>query len=163
MAGLGPGFRPGGSLRAWRDYLPQAFIYGLDVMPDAMVRGEARIRTALADSANEGHVATVMKSWGFASAPGPGAPRGVFDVVVDDGLHSPEAQIATLGSLWPWLKRGGIFVVEDINDGKPMLQRASAAIEGIVGKAPYFFVDNFLNQSSGRLRHGSGLLILRKP
>ncbi|CAE7940345.1 elmMI [Symbiodinium sp. KB8] len=163
MAGLGPGFRPGASLRAWRDYLPQAFIYGLDVMPDAMVRGEARIRTALADSANEGHVATVMKSWGFASAPGRGAPRGVFDVVVDDGLHSPEAQIATLGSLWPWLKRGGIFVVEDINDGKPMLQRASAAIEGIVGKAPYFFVDNFLNQSSGRLRHGSGLLILRKP
>eukprot|EP00439_Symbiodinium_sp_Y106_P053382 s2072_g7.t1 len=163
MAGLGPGFRPGGSLRAWRDYLPQAFIYGLDVMPDAMVRGEARVRTALADSANEGHVASVMKSWGFASAPGPGTPRGVFDVVVDDGLHSPEAQIATLGSLWPWLKRGGIFVVEDINDGKPMLQRASAAIEGIVGKAPYFFVDNFLNQSSGRLRHGSGLLILRKP
>eukprot|EP00439_Symbiodinium_sp_Y106_P056707 s2072_g7.t5 len=164
MAGLGPGFRPGGSLRAWRDYLPQAFIYGLDVMPDAMVRGEvpflvsgdstelgvssppppARVRTALADSANEGHVASVMKSWGFASAPGPGTPRGVFDVVVDDGLHSPEAQIATLGSLWPWLKRGGIFVVEDINDGKPMLQRASAAIEGIVGKAPYFFVDNFL-------------------
>ncbi|CAE7313245.1 APX3 [Symbiodinium sp. CCMP2592] len=135
MAGLGPGFRPGGSLRAWRDYLPQAFIYGLDVMPDAMVRGEARIRSALADSANEGHVASVMKSWGFASAPGPGTPRGVFDVMVDDGLHSPEAQIATLGSLWPWLKRGGIFVIEDINDGKPMLQRASAAIEGIVGKA----------------------------
>src|SRR5215471_14906658 len=32
-----PGYRPGASLRAWRDYFPKASVYGVDVQPDTMI------------------------------------------------------------------------------------------------------------------------------
>lgn len=39
-----------------------------------------------------------------------------FDVIFDDGNHFGSVQKATLINLWPMLKPGGIYIVEDIND-----------------------------------------------
>src|SRR5579863_6369835 len=45
MVGWGaPHYRPGGSLRSWRDYFPRASIIGLDVQSDTQFT-EDRIRT----------------------------------------------------------------------------------------------------------------------
>jgi len=37
----GPGYRPGGSLRAFRDYCPRAEVLGIDVQPGYSVLGRA--------------------------------------------------------------------------------------------------------------------------
>jgi len=39
-----------------------------------------------------------------------------FDAIFDDGNHFGSVQKATLINLWPMLKPGGIYIVEDIND-----------------------------------------------
>ena len=39
-----------------------------------------------------------------------------FDVIFDDGNHFGSVQKATLINLWPMLKPGGIYIVEDINN-----------------------------------------------
>lgn len=48
-------------------------------------------------------------------------PQGVsmFDVIIDDGKHSMKAQQTTLGTLWPYLNDGGIFIVEDLHTSLP--------------------------------------------
>ena len=48
-----------------------------------------------------------------------------FDVIIDDGLHSSEAQVATLRNCFPYLANGGIYITEDLYDsrGKKMAGR----------------------------------------
>jgi len=38
----------------------------------------------------------------------------VFDIVIDDGSHRFEDQMTTFAWLWSSVKRGGVYVVEDI-------------------------------------------------
>lgn len=40
---------------------------------------------------------------------------GDWDIVIDDGLHSNIAVIATFNSLWQQVKPGGFYAVEDLN------------------------------------------------
>ncbi|CAD7953243.1 unnamed protein product [Amoebophrya sp. A25] len=46
-------YQPGPSLRVWRDLCPNAVIYGFDIDPDAMIRGEERIKTFTVDTTNK--------------------------------------------------------------------------------------------------------------
>ena len=39
-----------------------------------------------------------------------------FNVIVDDGCHSPEAQIQTFNNFKPFLSNDGVYIIEDIND-----------------------------------------------
>jgi hypothetical protein len=99
-----PGYRPGGSLRAWRDYFPNASVVGIDVQPDTMLPAEARIATFLCDS-------TDRASFRRDVAPHARLP---FDVIIDDGLHDAATQIATFGHLVEYLHPHGLYVIEDI-------------------------------------------------
>ena len=42
-------YKPGGSLRVWRDFFPNAQVYGVDIAKDCMFK-EERIKTFLFDS-----------------------------------------------------------------------------------------------------------------
>lgn len=98
-----PGYAPGGSLRAWRDWLPNARITGVDVQKDCLFE-ETRIRTFLADSQDPNRMDELLSD-------------ETFDVIIDDGLHLDTAQIATMKNLLPRVRSGGFYVVEDIYPG----------------------------------------------
>jgi hypothetical protein len=49
-----------------------------------------------------------------ADAAAEGDGRGLYDVIVDDGGHNPTMQLQTLAGLWPALKSGGVYIVEDV-------------------------------------------------
>jgi len=127
-----PGYRPGASLRAWRDYFPNGIIYGLDVQPDTMIVDESRIITALVDSTNAAAVKTFLMK-----------PSG-FDIIIDDGAHIPKLQVETLRNFYPALKPNGLYVIEDVNrvDSKQerILINRKVEFETIVGDALYFTV-----------------------
>lgn len=93
-----PHYLPGGSLRAWRDYFPNAQIVGLDVQPDTQF-SEDRIGTLLGDSSDVAEMESLF-------------PNETFDLIVDDGDHT--RQFETLLALWPKLKIGGTYAIEDI-------------------------------------------------
>ena len=40
---------------------------------------------------------------------------GPFDIVIDDGSHAPAHQVASLTALWPHVKVGGVYLVEDLH------------------------------------------------
>jgi hypothetical protein len=95
-----PHYQPGGSLRAWRDYLPNAEIWGVDTQPDTQFT-EPRIHTALADSTDPGQLDTALQN-------------RTFDLIIDDGDHDPRSQLLTLNNLWPRVRRGGAYIIEDV-------------------------------------------------
>jgi hypothetical protein len=109
--------KPGASLRAFRDYLPGAQIYGADV-DRGILFSEERISTFFVDQ-------TDLDSF---SALGAAVPAE-FDLIIDDGLHSPNANLATLAFGINRLKVNGYFLVEDIGpDALPIWQVVSAAL-----------------------------------
>ncbi len=109
--------QPGASLRAFRDYLPSAQIYGADV-DRGILFNEERISTFFVDQ-------TDLDSFSTLSA----AVPAELDLIIDDGLHSPNANLATLVFGLNRLKVNGYFLVEDISpDALPIWQLVSAAL-----------------------------------
>jgi hypothetical protein len=108
---------PGASLRAFRDYLPSAQIYGADVDRGILFDDE-RISTFFVDQTN-------LDSFSTLSA----ALPAELDLIIDDGLHSPNANLATLAFGLNRLKVNGHFLVEDIRpEALPIWQLVSAAL-----------------------------------
>lgn len=94
---------PGASVRAFRDYVPQAQIFGADLDTDILFSDE-RIKTAKVDQTDPTSFDQMWDSFGNPH----------FDLVIDDGLHSTEANINTFMFATRALKVGGYLVVEDI-------------------------------------------------
>ncbi|WP_439576655.1 hypothetical protein [Elioraea sp.] len=97
--------RPGASLRAFRDYLPGAEIHGADVDRAILFR-EERIATVFVDQTD---LASFAELRAIAGAQG-------FDVIIDDGLHSPGANLAVLLFALDALSAHGVLVIEDIKE-----------------------------------------------
>ncbi len=95
--------RPGASLRAFRDHMPTASVYGADIDPDIMF-SEERIRTAVVDQLSPPSFAAMKRALG----------AGEFDLIIDDGLHSTEANLNTLNFALESLRPHGWLVIEDI-------------------------------------------------
>ena len=93
-------YKPGGSLRVWRDYFPKAQVYGIDIAKDCMF-SEERIKTFLFDSSEKEYCDYYLDNL-------------EFDIIIDDGNHDPKYQVKTLRNLFPKLKEGGIYIIEDI-------------------------------------------------
>ena len=119
-------YLPGASLRAWRDFFRNGSIHGIDVQPDCLFT-EKRITTHHCDSTQEFHV----QAWRQLT-------NLTFDVIVDDGSHWGEHQLATLKNLWPILKPGGYYVIEDVVPDSLVSQEPQKVHE-IVGDVGIFF------------------------
>ena len=93
--------RPGAAERAFRDRAPKANIFGADVDSDILFT-EERIQTFFVDQ-------TIPESLHALAANLP-----PLDIVIDDGLHMPRANMNVINFALAKLKPGGIVVVEDI-------------------------------------------------
>ena len=114
-----PEFVQGSSLKMWRDYFPNATIWGMDNNEEAMdgCRGLERIHTYIG---NQGSIWDLLN---LVSISG-----GEFDVVIDDGSHETKDQIITYKTLEPYMRRGGVYVVEDVREPEVVKR----AIDGVV-------------------------------
>jgi hypothetical protein len=105
------GVAGGHSLRMWKEYFPNATIYGIDNNP-ACIFNDERIRCFVADQYAESDLLTTMCIIGEPE----------LDLIVDDGSHEPAHQIFTAQVLLPYLSMNGIYVIEDIEpDCQPQL------------------------------------------
>ncbi|MGC2415271.1 MAG: hypothetical protein WA459_21570 [Stellaceae bacterium] len=103
VSNMGSAGSPGASLRAFRDFLPGATIHGADIDRSVLFE-EPNIITYFLDQTN-------LQSFDDLSA----IVGQDFDIIIDDGLHAPNANIASLAFACKRLKPGGWSVVEDIN------------------------------------------------
>lgn len=122
---MSPQRKTGGSLRAFRQFCPSAEIYGADVDRRILFE-EERIRTFFVDQTNPAS---------FASLADRLPPH--LDLIIDDGLHSPEANLNTLRFALPRLTPGGWCVIEDIGGSAAPLWIAVAALLSPAGWQPF--------------------------
>lgn len=120
-------YKPGGSLRAWRDFFGNSTIYGFDIQPDTQFQDE-RIKTFLCDSSDNNVLRYTIES----------GKLPMFDIVIDDGNHTSDSQYKTLANFFPYLTDGGVYVIEDIYPGSEVSQNP-AKLQDIIGNHPYFF------------------------
>jgi hypothetical protein len=97
------GVLEGASLCMWRDYLPNAQIHGMDITPLRLDAGE-RVRLYQGDQTNRADLAGLAFQFGEQA-----------DVIVDDGGHTMGQQQTTLAALFPSVRPGGIFIMEDLH------------------------------------------------
>ena len=94
----------GCSLRAWSEYFKNSKIYGADIDPSLVFEEkEKRIKTFQCDQNSKEDFLEVMK---YINEP--------IDIIVDDGRHTPEANLKFFESSFEHLKKGGIYVIEDV-------------------------------------------------
>lgn len=101
VSNMGADHTPGGSLRAFRDYT-QAPVYGADFDKGVLFEEEL-IRCFFVDQ-------TDPETFRDLDAR---IPDGL-DLVIDDGLHAPNANLATLSYGLRKVRDGGWVVIEDI-------------------------------------------------
>lgn len=93
------GVADGSCLCAWRDIFPNALVVGMDIHPSDRAHGE-RIEFHLGDQRSR-------KDCERAAA------GRQFDMIVEDAVHWTDHTLLTLYWLWPYVKPGGIYVVEE--------------------------------------------------
>jgi cephalosporin hydroxylase len=93
--------RGGASLRMWKAYFPAGTIIGLDI-EDKSQFAEERITILQGDQGDRAFLRDLATRY------------GPFDIVIDDGSHRSEHVIASFEALFPHLRDGGVYVVEDL-------------------------------------------------
>jgi SAM-dependent methyltransferase len=103
VSNMGASGKPGASLRAFRDFCPNANVFGADIDRRVLFE-EDRIRTYYVDQTRYSSFDELYFN----------VADDMFDLVIDDGLHSPNANIATMLFALRILRPSGFFIVEDI-------------------------------------------------
>lgn len=101
------GVDTGISIQAWLDYFPAATIYGTDILIQDNLRfsdPDSRVILFAGDQGNKEDLDRFMNIHG-----------GNFDVIIDDGGHTMQQQQLTLKTYFPYLRTGGMYVVEDLH------------------------------------------------
>jgi hypothetical protein len=88
------------SFRAWLDYFPKAFFYGIDIDFEDI---GARYEVFKEDQSNVEKMKEISEK----------ITRPLF-FVIDDGSHIPEHQIIAFNILFEKLLYGGTYIIEDI-------------------------------------------------
>jgi hypothetical protein len=104
VSSMGMGARPGASLYAFREYLPNARIYGCDIDTNILFQDE-RIKTCYVDQMNPATFDQLSETFGNIR----------YDLIIDDGLHSICANLNTLLFALDRINENGWIVIEDIH------------------------------------------------
>jgi len=99
-----PNYVTGASLYMWRDFFPNAQIYGFDILPQTVFKKD-RIETFLCDGTSKEALTNLIKKTGSD-----------IDLFIDDGSHNPRHQIFACLTLMPLFKRDVIYIIEDVRD-----------------------------------------------
>jgi hypothetical protein len=141
---MGASGRPGASLRVWRDYFPNAQIFGADVDTDILFE-EERIRTFHVDQCDP---AAIRAMWERIGETG-------FDLMIDDGLHTFEAGSILFQHAIDRLAPSGIYVIEDVIPADLIRYRTFFDATG-------YQVDYVVMQRPGLALSDNNLVVIRK-
>lgn len=97
-----PGYLIGPSLYMWRDYFPNAHIYGADILPELLFTDEC-IDTFLCDQTKKEDLERLIEQTGSD-----------IDIFIDDGSHHYKDQMFTCLNVMPMIDKGVTYIIEDL-------------------------------------------------
>ena len=96
------GIENGYSVRIWLEYFPRATIYGVDLLSQPFEDGRFKFMQGDQNSVEFWNVYLGRKEWGF-------------DIIIDDGSHRTKGIVTSFHMLFPALKSGGYYIIEDLS------------------------------------------------
>ena len=96
------GIARGGSILYWDDFFrhPDTRIIGIDIkLPD--IEMPKRVTMHVCDQNDRNELVRIARSY------------GQFDLIIDDGSHQAKETRTCFDALYPFLKLGGYYVIED--------------------------------------------------
>lgn len=143
------GVQSGASLRMWKEYFPNAEIFGYDYY-DCQPYEEHRIK--LIRGAQDDVVALEELQ-----------KHGVFDIIIDDGSHKNMDILICFEYLFPKIAPGGIYIIEDLsvcywgdthNVGKPYaIERMKGLVDDVFGRGKSGIGDPRKDQKDGEFKN----------
>ena len=95
------------SIRGWREWFSKAEIHGFEWVQEFISSAESEgIPNTYYHYTNVYEKDIIAKSMAEAG--------GEFDIIIEDSCHFLETQINVIESVHPYLKQGGILIIEDI-------------------------------------------------
>lgn len=98
------GIWKGYSVKLWEEYFKYADLYFFDVTFSQVEYYSERSHYFIANQENVQDLQNVMAKTG-----------GDFDVIIDDGGHTMNQQIVSFQTLFPYVKKGGMYIIEDLH------------------------------------------------
>lgn len=98
------GVKGGGSLLMWREYFGSGCtIIGLDIDPDCAKHASEGIEVFIGSQSDSQTLQSVLGKY----------PE--IDIVIDDGGHVCDEQIASFNALYPSVSNMGVYLIEDVH------------------------------------------------
>ena len=103
---MGKDGRPGASLYGWQEFFPNSYIFGADIDTDILFNTD-KIKTYYCDQRSP---EIILKMWIKPDL------QENFDIIIEDGLHTFNANVCFFENSIHKLKQNGYFIIEDINN-----------------------------------------------
>ena len=108
------GAHKGQGLLMWQEYFPNAEIYGIEIYESdnlwkspegpSYTENDTRVHVMVGHCGKKKDLDRLIENFG-----------GDFDMIVDDAGHLSDQQQFSMAYLFPFLKPGGIYIIEDLN------------------------------------------------
>ena len=122
------GVYKGASINMWEEYFPHAHIIGVDVDKSCLVYGDGRKEILIKDLSELDDLLSLVKFF----------PK----LVVDDASHIWSHQIMAFAVLFPALKSGGVYIMEDTATSFTMFDEVGNYKDTII--SPYEFMEGII-------------------
>lgn len=143
-----PNAQIGASLKMWRDFFPNAQIFGADWQPESIIQDE-RISTYYADLNKEADILKLLEIVGTD-----------IDLIIDDAGHRLKQQELLASTILPRLTtKDFIYIIEDCNSTE-LLKSKFHQYNAVI---PQFPTRNELNSEWGPLPHSRDNALILKP
>lgn len=137
----------GASILVWRSFFSRARIYGYDNdqtnLDYIASRGYPGVELARMDASRAD---SIQESLGKSVADGE-----LFDVIIDDASHDPADQAMVIRTALPYLKQGGLLIIEDIFRERPEepYVQALEEVKNMVGFKTFIVCEHYNRYSPG--------------
>lgn len=98
------GIFEGNGVQMWEQYFKNAELHFMDITFSYAKYFSNRSHYHLGDQANAKDLLSIMSSTG-----------GDFDIIIDDGGHTMNQQLVSFITLFPYVKSGGMYIIEDLH------------------------------------------------
>ncbi len=111
LSNMGPQGKPGASLFGWSEFFLNSHIFGADIDTDILFNTD-KIKTFYCDQTNP---EIIKKMWNEPDL------QDNFDIIIEDGLHTFNANVCFFENSIHKLKQNGYFIIEDILNSEEYL------------------------------------------
>jgi hypothetical protein len=98
------GIYKGSSVKLWEDYFPGAELHFMDITLEHVEYTSQRSHYHVANQESPQDLHRFIEETG-----------GYFDIIIDDGGHTMNQQITSFQYLFPHIKSGGMYIIEDLH------------------------------------------------